>query len=114
MTQKIKALENPELKALTTLIKAVCEFEGQIMWDIILNPHNPHQLGWFSYNDGGHTIELDNLHNFVVTKYYKALQYYDTLYITATPDDYSVYISGTPSEGLEYKEQMGLHVHYSE
>ena len=113
MTQKSKAFENPELKALTKLVEAVCEFEGQIMWDIILNPHNPHQLGWFSYNDGGRTIKLDELHHFIVTKYYRSLQYYDTLYINASADDYSVYISGTPSHGIEYKEQMGLHVHYT-
>ena len=109
-----KAFKSRKLKHLTQLVEDVCQFKNQIMWDISLNPYKPHNLGWFSYNDGGHKIEHDNLHNFVVTKYYKALQYYDTLYITATPDDYSVYISGTPSEGLEYKEQMGLHVHYAE
>ena len=102
MTQKAKAFESLELKYLTHLVKEVCEFEGQVMWDIILNPHNPHQLGWFSYNDGGHKIELDNLHNFIVTKYYRSLQYYDTLYITATPDDYSVFVQGTPNKELEY------------
>ena len=113
MTRISKKLKNPELKALTKLVEAVCEFEGQIMWDINLNPYNPHQLGGFSYNDGGRKIELDELHNFIVTKYYRSLQYYDPLYINATADDYSVYISGTPSHGIEYKEQMGLHIHYT-
>ena len=113
MTRISKKLKNPELKALTKLVEAVCEFEGQIMWDIILNPYNPHQLGWFSYNDGGRKIELDELHNFIVTKYYRSLQYYDTLYIIASADDYSVHISGKPSHGIEYKEQMGLHIHYT-
>ena len=42
MTRISKKLKNPELKALTKLVEAVCEFEGQIMWDIILNPYNPH------------------------------------------------------------------------
>ena len=59
MTRISKKLKNPALKALTKLVKAVCEFEGQIMWDIILNPYNPH------------------------------------------------------NKNIEYKEQMGLHIHYT-
>ena len=103
--------ESPELKALTKLVKDVCEFEGQIMWDIILNPYKPHDLGWFSYNDGGHKIELDELHSFITTKYWKSLQYYDTLYVVVDNDGYCVYVQGTPDKEHKYIEHdSGLYI----
>ena len=110
-TKKAKAFENPELKALTKLVKAVCEFEGQIMWDINLNPYNPHQLGGFSYNDGGRKIELDELHNFIVTKYWKSLQYYDSLYVIIDNDGYCIFVQGTPDKDHNYiMDDSGLYI----
>jgi len=110
-----KAFKSRKLKHLTQLVEDVCQFENQIMWDISLNPYKPHNLGWFSYNDGGHKIEHDNLHNFVVTKYYRSLQYYGRFYIIATNDDYSVFVKGRPDDNYEYiKHDSGLYISHSQ
>ena len=109
---KIKLpFKSPELKALPKLVKEVCEFEGQVMWDIILNPYKPHDLGWFSYNDGGRKIELDELHNFIVTKYWKSLQYYDSLYVIIDNDGYCIFVQGTPDKDHNYiMDDSGLYI----
>lgn len=105
------------IKALTKLIYAVCVDEdlgldGQCTWDIRLDPKRPHHLGWFSDLDGFMVLEdctLEKLERFVHTRYHRALQFYGTLYIIASPDDPSVHVDGRSNR--EYKicaEMQGL------
>ena len=118
MTRKTKlkkALESPELKYLTKLVKAVCQEDNNpICWDIDLNPDRPYELGFFSSNDSLFSVCPEGLHDFIVSKYRHALEFFNPLYIIATDDDESVWITGKPVDDFDYiLHDSGLYISHS-
>ena len=115
-TKLMKALESPALKALTKLVRFTCHDDDypDICWDINLNPDRPHELGYFSSNDSIFFIKPDDLHHFIASKYRRPLEFFGDLYVIATDDDKSVWITGKPVDDFDYiLHDSGLYISHS-